>query len=323
MPGGRYLLTAPDPDSSDGPNHMGVLQVSRTGRALTSEGIPWSPEFYDYFGSYFEDLLQCQSAPDDMGSTDTVEANPDFRFGGPENRAVRIDDGGRFVARTTSGDDDINLATITLQGQFVSRTKAVVSIVAGTYQEDRQSPICAIPSRTFRFRLRPMPPFGSCARAPGTTVLTTARGRVYKTSGVDEMWRALGVRLLVDRQAIALGASPGGVDAIDGAVQKFRLAGPYVSYIDFSNNEAGWVENVAVVDLRGIGRTVRVGPPSRNPNYELAATPLLTARGSSVWVTYDCGRQNRACGHPQVWVADRAASTALIAAMELSRRHWR
>ena len=89
VPGGRYLLTAPDPDSSDGPSHMGVLQVSRTGRALTSEGIPWSPEFYDYFGSYFEDLVQCQSARDDMG--DVLKRMPISASGRPENRPVRID----------------------------------------------------------------------------------------------------------------------------------------------------------------------------------------------------------------------------------------
>jgi hypothetical protein len=71
-----------------------------------------------------------------------------------------------------------------------------------------------------------MPPFGKCAKAPGRTVLSTARGRVYKTSGVDEMWRQRwAYACLFGGRAIALGASPGGEAAIDGAVQKFRLAG--------------------------------------------------------------------------------------------------
>ena len=305
VPSGRYLLSAPDPDSSDGPSHMGVLQVSRSGRALTSEGIPWSPWFYDYFGSYFEDLVSCAGPPDEeIGST--YEANAEFRFGAPENRPVRIDRDGRFDVQATS--DEGGDAKIALRGQFVSRAKAVLSIVAGTYQVDADSPDCAIPPRTFHFRLRPMPRFGSCARAPGRMVLESARGRVYKTWGVDEMWRdRWAYACLFGGRAIALGAAPGGVAAGDGAVQKFRLAGLYVSYVNYLNHESGWVEKVVVVDLRGRGRTVRVEPPStkKHPDYHLAATPLLTARGSSAWVAYDCSQ--RTCGHPyEVWIADRA-----------------
>ena len=297
VPGGRYLLMQTFQPANDGiPDHMGVLQVAPNGRALTSEGVPYSPVFDDYFGSYFEDQLQV------CGLT----SDPDFQFGAPENRSVRIDRSGRFVARATSADDDINLATITLRGRFVSRTKAVLSIVAGTYQEDRQSPICAIPRRTVGFRLRPMPPFGSCATAHGKTVLSTATSRVYKTWGVDEVGGdryAYACRF--GGRAIALGASSGDPD---GTTQQFQLAGPYVSFVSYINNESGLVEHVGVVDLRGFGRTVRSAAPSTSEDtYGFAAKPLLTARGSSAWVAYDCGHQDRTCGRPyEVWIADRA-----------------
>jgi hypothetical protein len=258
----------------------------------------------DYFGSYFEDQTQVCGATNDAY----------FRFGAPENRPVRIDRRGRFEAQATSGDYtsspeyDINLATITLRGRFVSRSKAALSIVAGTYQEDGQSPVCAIPRRTVRFRLRPMPPFGSCATARGKTILTTATSRVYKTWGVDEVGSdryAYACRF--GGHAIALGASSGDPD---GTTQHFQLAGPYVSFVSYANNESGLDEHVAVVDLRGFGRTVRDAAPStRNAAYGFAAKPLLSARGSSAWVAEDCGHADRACGQPyEVWIADRAGT---------------
>ena len=128
-----------------------------------------------------------------------------------------------------------------------------------------------------------MPSFGTCATAPGRTVLASARGRVYKTWGVDEVYRypEFAYACLFGGRAIALGAAPGGLDASDGAVQKFRLAGPYVSYVHYLNNESGWVEEVAVVDLRGRGRTVRVEPPSTTPYYRLAATPCSRPGGQA------------------------------------------
>ena len=305
VPGGRYLLMQTFQPANDGiPDHMGVLQVAPNGRALTSESVPYSPVSDDYFGSYFEDQLQV------CGLT----SDPYFQFGAPENRPVRIDRSGRFVARATSVDSstrpeyDINLATITLRGRFVSRTKAVLSIVAGTYQENRRSPVCAIPRRTVRFRLRPMPPFGSCATAHGKTVLSTATSRVYKTWGVDEVGGdryAYACRF--GGRAIALGASSGDPD---GTTQQFQLAGPYVSFVSYSNNESGLVEDVGVVDLRGFGRTVRNAAPSTSEDtYGFAAKPLLSAQGASAWVAEDCEHPDRACGRPyEVWIADRAGT---------------
>jgi hypothetical protein len=299
VPGGRYLLMQTFQPANDGiPVHMGVLQVAPNGRALTSEGVPYSPVSDDYFGSYFEDQLHV------CGLT----SDPYFRFGAPENRPVGIDRSGRFEARATGDDDRINLATITLRGRFVSRTRAVLSIVAGTYRADRQSPVCAIPRQTVHFRLRPMPPFGSCARAHGKTVLSTATSRVYKTWGVDEVGGdryAYACRF--GGHAIALGASAGDPD---GTTQHFQLAGPYVSFVSYINNESGLVEHVGVVDLRGFGRTVRSAAPSTTTgDYGFAAKPLLSARGSSAWVAFDCGHRNRACGRPyEVWVADRAGT---------------
>ena len=180
VPGGRYLLSAPDPDSSDGPSHMGVLQVSRSGRALTSEGIPWSPGFTTTSVPTSRTWLAARVRPMRTWVRRTKRM-PISASGHP--RIVRSGStatvASTYRRRATSGGD----ATITLSGQFVSHAKAVLSIVAGTYQVDADSPVCAIPPRTFHFRLRPMPPFGSlrdgrragrCSRAPGAA--STRRG---------------------------------------------------------------------------------------------------------------------------------------------------
>src|SRR4051794_17741187 len=52
VPGGRDLLMQTFQPVNDGISaHMGVLQVAPNGRALTSEGVPYSPVSVDYFGS--------------------------------------------------------------------------------------------------------------------------------------------------------------------------------------------------------------------------------------------------------------------------------
>jgi hypothetical protein len=173
-------------------------------------------------------------------------------------------------------------------GRFVSRSEAVVEIVAGTYQPEQAMTSCPIAQQRFRFRLRPMPPFGSCANAPGRTVLKSARSRLYETWGVDETGRqTYAYACLRGGRAIPLGGTTYG---FDGSVAKFRLAGPYASFVYGVDNEGGQSEVLGVVDLRGLGRTVRGVVPSTESDdaNHFAATPLLAPDGSSAWVAQVC-----------------------------------
>jgi len=176
VPGGRYLLFAKG--TIYGTERSGVLQLSGSGRALTSDGIPFSPVWRHYFGSYLEKSVSCGSAAQD----DAV-----FHLGAPGYQPVPIDSRGRFTIVAT-GDQNApyNSEVAQLRGRFVSRSEAVVEIVSGTFLSPQGMTSCPIPHQTFRFQLRPMPPFGTCAKAPGRTVLSTARSRLYKTWGVDE-----------------------------------------------------------------------------------------------------------------------------------------
>src|SRR4051812_24958404 len=165
VPGGRYLLMA---RGDYGHDHSGVLQLSGSGRALTSDGIPFSPLFKHHFGSYLERSLSC-------GQRGT-EAY--FFLGAPGYRPVLVDSGGRFTTLAVA-EQAVDSVVVELRGRLVSRSEAVVEIVGGTYQPTEGMASCPIPRQRFVFRLRPMPPFGSCATAPGRTVLSTARSRLY------------------------------------------------------------------------------------------------------------------------------------------------
>jgi hypothetical protein len=297
VPGGRYLLFAKG--SVYGITLSGVLQLSGSGRALISDGIPFSPVWRHYFGSYLQKSLNCGSNKDDAV----------FHLGTPGYQPVPVDSYGRFTTvamSDQSGSTDSEV--VQLRGRFVSRSEAVVEIVSGTYQPAQAMTSCAIPHQTFHFHLRPMPPFGSCAKAPGRTVLSTARSRVYTTWGVDETGRqTYAYACLRGGRAIPLGGTSYG---FDGSVAKFRLAGPFASFVYGVDNEGGQSEVLGVVDLRGLGRTVRaVVPSSENPGVNhFAAKPLLAPDGSSAWVAQICPPESDCTASYEVWIADRGGT---------------
>jgi hypothetical protein len=293
-PGGRYLLFAKG--SVYGITSSGVLQVSGSGRALTSDAIPFSPVWRHYFGSYLQQAVPCGSVA------------PAFHLGAPGAAPVPIDSHGRFSVVAMGETGFADAATVQLQGRFVSRSEAVVQIVSGTYQPAQSQASCAIPPKTFHFQLRPMPPFGSCATAPGRTVLRTARSRLYKTWGVDEAGRqTYAYACLRGGRAVPLG---GTTYTFDGSVGRFRLAGPFASFVYGVNNEGGRSEVLGVVDLHGRGRTVRAvvpSPDNRDVNH-FAASPLLAPDGSSAWVAQVCPPEVGCTAAYEVWVADRSGS---------------
>jgi hypothetical protein len=154
--------------------------------------------------------------------------------------------------------------------------------------------------------LTSMPAFGTCAAAPGKTVLLTAESRVYKNWGVDELGDKdlYAYGCIFGGRAIALGVSSG---SIDGSLEQFRLVGPYVSFVAKADDETGLEETLGVVDLRGIGRTLRTIAPSPliGGENDFAATPLLSSRGASAWVADSCA-EGSCTGPYEVWIADRA-----------------
>jgi len=298
VPGGRYLLFAKG--TIYGTERSGVLQLSGSGRALTSDGIQFSPVWRHYFGSYLEKSVSCGSAAQD----DAV-----FHLGAPGYPPVPIDSRGRFTIVAT-GDQNApyNSEVAQLRGRFVSRSEAVVEIVSGTFLSPQGMTSCPIPHQTFRFQLRPMPPFGTCAKAPGRTVLSTARSRLYKTWGVDETGRqTYAYACLHGGRAVPLG---GTTYTFDGSVAQFRLAGPYASFVYGVDNEGGRSETLGVIDLRGLGRTVRgVVPSTENADVNhFAAMPLLSPDGSSAWAAQVCPPEHHCTASYEVWVADRGGS---------------
>jgi hypothetical protein len=295
VPSGRYLLMTRG--SIYGITQGGVLQLSGGRRALSSDGIPFSPVWKHHFGSYLTTSFRCGAQ----------NATVDLFLGGPGFGAAAVDRAGRFTAVGVT-DQVVATAMVQLQGRFVSRAEAVVELVAGTYQPGQGMPSCPIPRQRFHFGLRPMPPFGRCATAPGATVLSTTRSRLYKTWGVDEGGRqTYAYACLRGGRAVSLG---GTTYTFDGSVGEFRLAGRYASFVYGVNNESGRSEVLGVVDLRGRGRTVRaVDPSSENADVNhFVGKPLLSAGGSSAWVAQVCPPEHDCTAAYEVWVADRAGS---------------
>src|SRR4051794_28255506 len=293
VPGGRYLLFAKG--TIYGTERSGVLQLSGSGRALTSDGIPFSPVWRHYFGSYLQKSLSCGSDEEDAV----------FHLGAPGSPPVAVGSHGCFTTVAMSDPTESSGSQVVqLRGNFSSRSKAVVEIVKGTFQPEGAKQPCPIPHQTLHFHLRPMPPFGRCATAAGRTVLSTARSRVYKTWGVDETGRqTYAYACLRGGRPIPLGATSSG---IDGSVAKFRLAGQYASFVYGVDNEGGRTEVLGVVDLRGLGRTVRaVVPSSENDDVNhFVANPLLAPDGSSAWVAQVCPPENSCTAAYEVWIAD-------------------
>ena len=294
VPGGRYLLFAKG--SVYGITLSGVLQVSGSGRALTSDGIPFSPVWRYYFGSYLQKSLRCGSD----------EADAVFHLGAPGSPPVAVGSHGRFTT-VAMGDptESSGSQVVQLRGHFASRSEAVVEIVKGTFQPEGATQPCPIPHQTLHFHLRPMPPFGRCATAAGRTVLSTARSRVYKTWGVDETGRqTYAYACLRGGRPIPLGGTSYG---FDGSVAKFRLAGQYASFVYGVDNEGGRTEVLGVIDLRGLGRTVRAvvpSPENDNDVNHFVANPLLAPDGSSAWVAQDCPPEHSCTAAYEVWIAD-------------------
>ena len=136
-------------------------------------------------------------------------------------------------------------------------------------------------------------------------MLSTARSRLYKTWGVDENGRQnYAYACLHGGRAIPLGGTS---YSFDGSVAQFRLAGSYAAFVYGVDNEGGRSETLGVVDLRGLGRTVRgVVPSTENEDVNhFAAKP---PDGSSAWVAQVCPPEHHCTAAYEVWVADRGGS---------------
>jgi hypothetical protein len=294
--GARYLLR-----DRSGLGAVGVLQVSDDGRSLASTGVPFSPVMFDnYGGSYFSPQPECEGS--EWGDVD-------FFLGAPLYVSAPITPAHTFTTVVRFSEPGYASAWARLGGRFVGDT-AIVTVTDGVFTVASDGTQCPMAHTRFGFHRRTMPPFGSCMAAKGRTVIATRRSRIYKNWGVDERGRdTYAYGCLRHGRQIALGRSSG--DNTYGTLNRFHLAGPYVSSVDDVHVEFDFdVETLAVVDLRGFGRAVRsedaIPPVKRNTFGDHFARTVLTPRGSSAWVASYCRNEHCRGGRfREVWIADR------------------
>lgn len=198
----------------------------------------------------------------------------DIHLGSPA-RPVRISRSGRFRYERNRGR-----FIVTATGVFRAGGKARVTI-AFRERSPRFRGFCekAAPEKV---SLRRIVPFRDCRTHPGKTVLRGPAGRVFLNGDYD----AFGCLYSVDRR-FYLGPDFDG----DPDVGLYRLAGPYVAYMEFGcEGIDSCLSDVIVRDLRN-GKKVFEG--QRAADFDFVTDVALKATGSVAWIA-----------GPAVWASD-------------------
>lgn len=291
-PGARFVTDAHD--------ERAVLQVAENGRSVVSAGIPFSPTWFDYFGSYATTTASCGQAQYDVT----------LKFGAPGFTRIAISRLGNFhgVATVSTSSNPADTGAAAINGRFRGAS-AILRIRRGTLNPAREGGSCPLRPQVFKLHERRVPAYRGCARTPRPALLRTRLGRIYRSWGEDEGGRSpYAYGCLSGGRQIALGRA--GDDNTYGTIGEFRMAGAFVSWvedvhIEFSSDSY----SLAVADLRGFGRGVRsVYPvPDSNTLYDTRfSATLLTPTGSSAWIATYCLDVRCAQNGRDVWVADAA-----------------